>query len=293
MINEQSIYKFFPYNFHDLDALSNNYLWFSHYSEFNDPFEDLFIANALNFEIAKYEEKKAIEFYKQLHREALPADQIEIRLLELCIKGELETHYKKTIARTIEHAKEKFSKFVSNSKVCCFAQDRVETKESALQNKLMWSHYANGLRGFCIEYNKQKLIEELHKTLGSKPLYASIKYGKLKKYQAEELLINSVNNIDNSNFHLGIGSIPTMKSDEWAYENEFRLIVENSSLNNIYSEAIQSITIGDKMSDYKKNTLLSIIKSNERINCEIHKAVINTNSFEIEIIPLSISTNKE
>jgi ribosomal protein L21 len=288
MINEQSIYKFFPYNPHDLDALSNDYLWFSHYSDFNDPFEDLFIANALNVEISQYEEKKAIEFYKLLHQGEFPADQVEASILELCIKGELEEHYKNTITTTIEYAKKKFSKFVSDSKVCCFAQDRAFSEEPALQNKLMWSHYANGLRGFCVEYDRHKLMKELHKTLGYKPLYTTIEYGKLKKYQAEELLLNAVNNIKGSSSQVGIGSIATMKSDEWAYENEFRLVVENSSLIKINSEAIRSITMGDKMDDHKLNTLLSIIKSNERINCKINRAIIDTNSFEININPMPI-----
>lgn len=283
MMNEQSIYKFFPYNPHDLDALSNNYLWFSHYSDFNDPFEDLFIQNALNVEIDQYQENKAIEFYKLIHKGKLPADQVETLILELCITGKLEEHYKNTITKTIEYSKKKFSKFVSDSKVCCFAQDKLLTEEFALTNRLMWSHYANGLRGFCIEYDREKLIEGLHKTLGYKPLYASIEYVKLKKYRAEELLFYSAKSINDSDLPSGIGSIATMKSNGWAYENEFRLVVENQSLIEIHSEAIRSITIGEKMDKHKMNTLLSIIKSNPRIQCKLNRAIIDTNSFEIEI----------
>lgn len=286
MMNEQSIYKFFPYNPHDLDALSNNYLWFSHYSDFNDPFEDLFIQNALNVEINKYEEKKAIEYYKLIHKGRVPADQVEAFILELCITGKLEEHYRDSITKTIEYAKNRFSKFVSDSKVCCFAQDKLLTEESALTSRLMWSHYANGLRGFCIEYDRKKLIEGLYKTLGYKPLYTSIEYGKLKKHRAEELLFGSAKSINETGLPAGIGSIATMKSDDWAYENEFRLVVENLSLIEIHSEAIRSITIGEKMDKHKVNTLLSIIKSNERIQCKLNRAIIDTNSFEIKIKPL-------
>lgn len=103
MINEHSIYKFFPYNPHDLDALANNYLWFSHYSNFNDPFEDLFIENALDIEINKYEEKRAIEFYKQIHKGKVPAEQVEAGILDLCIRGKLEENYKSTMTTTIEY----------------------------------------------------------------------------------------------------------------------------------------------------------------------------------------------
>lgn len=283
MIDTNFIYKFFPYNPHDLDTLANNYLWFSNYKDFNDPFEDVFIENVLNVDIDSYSETKAIEFYKMLHKKQLPQYKIEEALLQLKINNQLESHYINTISSTLTFAKNKLSNLVKNSRMTCFAKDSIEKNEFAIKNRLMWSHYANGLRGFCIEYDTLALIEGISKEIGHKVGYSTIQYGKLKKYGAEELLFNTLNNIQEDHNSLGIGTLTTLKSSEWEYEREFRIFVPEQSLVPIPPEAIKSITIGCKMDDLKLNTLLSIIRGNSRINCKINYAHINPNTFEIEL----------
>lgn len=283
MIGTNFIYKFFPYNPHDLDALANNYLWFSNYKDFNDPFEDVFIENVLNVDIDSYSETKAIEFYKILHKKQLPQYKIEEALLQLKINNQLESHYINTIYSTLTFAKDKLSGLVKNSRMTCFAKDNLEKNEFAIKNRLMWSHYANGLRGFCIEYDTLVLIEGISKEIGNKVGYNTIQYGTLKKYGAEELLLNTLNNIQEDHNSLGIGTLTTLKSSEWEYEREFRIFVPEQSLVPIPPEAIKSITIGCKMDNLKLNTLLSIIRGNPRINCKINYAHINPNTFEIEL----------
>lgn len=63
MKESQSLFKFFRYAPHDLDALANNYLWFSKYVDFNDPFEDVFIENVLIHDCDDYDEITAISFF--------------------------------------------------------------------------------------------------------------------------------------------------------------------------------------------------------------------------------------
>ncbi|MDQ1882921.1 DUF2971 domain-containing protein [Aeromonas salmonicida] len=283
MIGTNSIYKFFPYNPHDLDAIANNYLWFSNYKDFNDPFEDVFIENVLNVDTDIYSETKAIAFYKMLHKKQLLQYKIEEALLQLKLTNKLETHYINTISSTLTAAKSELSNLVKNSRITCFAKDNLEKKEFALKNRLMWSHYANGLRGFCIEYDTLALIEGISKEIGRKVGYSTIQYGKLKKYGAEELLFNTLKNIQEDNNSLGIGTLTILKSSEWEYEREFRIFVQEQSLVPIPTEAIKSITIGSKIEKLKLNTLLSIIRGNPRINCKINWAYIDINTFEIEL----------
>ncbi|HDZ8911482.1 TPA: DUF2971 domain-containing protein, partial [Aeromonas dhakensis] len=138
-------------------------------------------------------------------------------------------------------------------------------------------------RGFCIEYDTLALIEGISKEIGHKVGYSTIQYGKLKKYGAEELLLNTLKNIQEDHNSLGIGTLTTLKSSEWEYEREFRLFVPEQSLVTIPPEAIKSITIGCKMDEIKLKTLLSIIRGNPRINCKVNYAHINPNNFEIEL----------
>jgi hypothetical protein len=286
----ESVFKFFPYNLHDLDALANNYLWFSSYQDFNDPFEDVFIDNALNVDIEgnditniiqnQYSKNKAIQFFKKIHSDQ-PSYKVEKVILDLFLEGKLEQEYIKLMSKTLQYTQNKFREHTKEMRVCCFAQDRSD--KLAIENKLMWSHYGNGLRGFCVEYDREKFIEGIYKNLNEKVAYTSIEYTELKKYNIEELLLNSVDNENVSGDNIGIGNLVTMKSLEWKYENEFRLMVKNKSLVSIPSESIRSIIFGEKMDKFKKQTLLSVIRGNKRIECKVKQAIVNAKTFDMNI----------
>ncbi|MBF4253187.1 hypothetical protein EAY15_19170, partial [Vibrio anguillarum] len=80
-----------------------------------------------------------------------------------------------------------------------------------------------------------------------------------------------------------IGSLAATKSSEWSYENEFRLIIKNkANINYFSSKSIKSITFGEKMPQEKLITLLSVLKGNKDIDCNIYRAYIDLKSFEIE-----------
>lgn len=144
----KSLFKFFPYNAHDLDAIANDYLWFSHYSNFNDPFEDVFINNALDYNQGEFDEVTAIGFFKRIHAGQVPLELVEESILDMKIKGTFEDEYHRVIKETFLGAKERFTHFVNTSKACCFARNN--EFGYALKNRLMWSHYADGLRGFVL-----------------------------------------------------------------------------------------------------------------------------------------------
>lgn len=273
----ESLFKFFPYNSHDLDALANNYLWFSNYSNFNDPFEDVFINNALCAAFPEYDEVKAIEFYKLSHSEQIAPHNLESFLLEMKLNGTLEQKYREMVRATFDGTVEELKSFVSKSKATCFARDLDNNK--ALKNKLMWSHYADGLRGFCVEYNHQELVDGIAERLGKKISLCPMKYGQLKRYSFEELLRNTAKSINLPGSHFGVGSLVSMKSSEWEYENEYRLITDGDNCVYIPSSSIKSITIGSKMPESKRNTLLSILKGNQEIACDVYEAYIDLESF--------------
>ncbi|WCP68501.1 DUF2971 domain-containing protein [Vibrio tubiashii] len=282
MNDNESLYKFFPYNPHDLDALSNNYLWFSEYSAFNDPFEDVYLENVLNRELGPYDEVKAIKLYKEMHRGQRPNHQIEEVLFELKVRGELEEQYNQTIRRTFEFAKSIISEHLTESRVCCFAKNH-EHKQ-ALENRLMWSHYADGLRGFCIEYDGDQLINGIYRIMGEKVGLCPMNYNTLKRQDFEELIFNTAKRLNGNSEEQGLlfGSLILTKSLEWEYENEFRLIYPKENEVSIDSNSIKSITVGAKMSQRKLNTLISILKGNSNISCPIYVAKIDPVSFEIQ-----------
>ncbi|WP_419206267.1 DUF2971 domain-containing protein [Photobacterium leiognathi] len=275
-----SIYKFFPYNSHDLDALANNYLWFSHYSNFNDPFEDVFIKNSLSYVKDAFDEASAIKFYKHLHKGQLPPHVVEEAILDLKMRGEFEQSYHEMLLKTFKGVKNTFEKFVSESKACCFARDSQFGR--VLKNRLMWSHYADGLRGFCVEFDRATLIQSISNGIGKDVFLSPMRYGELKAFDFKNLLAHTAEKINTENYEFGIGSIVSYKSKEWEYESEYRLITDAGNAIQIAPESIISITVGSKMADSKLNTLKSILRGNERIACTLYEAYIDTKSFNLE-----------
>lgn len=282
IMEHKSVYKFFPYNPHDLDALSNEYLWFSKYSDFNDPFEDIYLKNVLNKELTSYDQEKAIAFYKELHKDQLPAHEVEKVILEFVVSGKLEDHYRDTMTQTFAYAQNLIRRHLEESRVCCFAQN--SSTERAIENKLMWSHYADGLRGFCIKYNEQKLIDGIYKKMGTKVGICQMQYRELSKLNFDELIFSTASQANKSEEHdvIQFGEIVNTKSKDWAYENEFRLIFPKENSVSIDSSSIEEVIIGGKMPEVKVNTLFSILKGNKNISCPIYKADICSDTFKIK-----------
>jgi len=272
--------KFFPYNSHDLDALANNYLWFSKYSDFNDPFEDVFINNALSNSVSPFDECKAIEFYKIAHANLVPIHELENALLEQKLDGTFEQKYKEMMGLTFEGALSDLNAFVEQSKATCFARDNEHSQ--AIKNKLMWSHYANGLRGFCVEYDREELIVGISDRIGEQIGLAPMKYGQLKRFSFEDLMMNTARTVSQGEEHFGVGSLVSFKSSEWEYENEYRLITTGDNCVPIPSSSIRSVTVGSKMPKSRYNTLLSILNGNSEICCDVYEAYIDLETFDLE-----------
>ena len=160
----------------------------------------------------------------------------------------------------------------------------VETK-----NKLMWSHYASGYTGFCVEfrrtckgYNQTYPIEYMK----SRPDYSKVydDFGKIvRKIQNDK---NYSLNEEELNLSAMLSSIYCYKDIEWDYEKEFRLISRSEekigSLHK-YSDFgldISSIILGSKASVGLKRELRNAVKVlNKRTFDEI-KGKMNENTDE-------------
>lgn len=114
---------------------------------------------------------------------------------------------------------------------------------TSFDNILMWSHYANQHNGICIEYDFSYIEEEFLKMLF--PINYSSNRPMLKMYQLNPKYVNKI-----------FQSI-FVKSMEWKYESEWRLLIPNQFLdnnNNYRSPKIKTIYFGTNVleSEYKK-----------------------------------------
>lgn len=143
-------------------------------------------------------------------------------------------------------------------RVCCFT----ECKNSLL----MWSHYANSHKGFCVEYDTNKIPQNIRR------FFLPVVYQK-QIYNATHDLGNTRNNAFNFLF---------FKSKEWSYEKEWRIAIYQEQLVKPFDflEAISCVTLGINCEDDNKNNIVSWAKNRQIPVCQ---EIINYKDYSIDI----------
>lgn len=162
-----------------------------------------------------------------------------------------EEHFKNT-CKDESHAKT-YAQSFKYYRIRSFAYGE---EKSILNNTLMWAHYGNEHKGFCIKY---KLSSNFIKQLPNE----KFEHMYLKKIEYKDSVIDiEVPTIDSN---LAFAT----KNKKWAYENEVRLIVYNPNKPQPFygisldSEShIDSIYFGYRCSDKDKDKIKKALKHN-------------------------------
>lgn len=122
-------------------------------------------------------------------------------------------------------------------RIASFCEDNQIKGQYALQNHLMWSHYADEHRGFCIEYsfhNKEFRADD----------FSNVCASRLFRINYHDTLVDGPINLSDIDFHLTATTAFLTKSIEWNYENEVRLLQYkplNGNIRTQYSLAPETI----------------------------------------------------
>lgn len=114
-------------------------------------------------------------------------------------------------------------------------------------NILMWSYYANNHKGFCVEYDIGILAK-----YNSAVNKFRIKYSNKIPVFKPKLLSGMGNEI--------IKHFTGYKSKDWKYENEYRLLYDNSGFHDYEHRAVKSIFFGSKMEDKEKEIIFKSLQ---------------------------------
>jgi len=138
---------------------------------------------------------------------------------------------------------------------------------------IMWSHYADEHRGFCIEYDTESLPQEhlfirmLYPVIYSEKLFEGTKY-----YLAAMR--------DRKTFNILFPALAALyKSPEWSYEKEWRLVIPAGLLKEASAWRIPTpkrVYLGARMPDDKKRQIIEICA---RKGIEIHQMDLADDSF--------------
>ena len=128
-------------------------------------------------------------------------------------------------------------------------------------NNLMWSHYANNHKEFCIGYDTELLMKK-HQAPNNVYL-ASIIYSKSMP-TLSWLDIKKVQDIF-------LQKILATKSVDWGYENEVRLIFDDFGLKPYPKQALKSIYFGVGMDDKMQEYIIDSLQDRDGIFYKLKK----------------------
>jgi hypothetical protein len=146
----------------------------------------------------------------------------------------------------------------NNAYICCFTDSPL--------NKLMWSHYSENHKGFCIEYDKSTIISGIPSLVNTEIL--PVEYvpnvqeitksytaflGEFQKLSLKELI---------ENYKLYLKKY-YYKDNIWEYENEWRLafLNENNEDRFTVSGRITAVYLGLNISIENNKLLVNLINT--------------------------------
>lgn len=134
-MQHKKLYKYYSFddNKYWQAPIKDNYLYFSTYKTFNDPYEFYFNAN----QDGDWQTK--LNYLKQGNPDSTYIQSMNTQ-------AEVEEYLASLNLETVWH---NMNSLFSSFGICCFSKSR--------EVILMWSHYCKSHSGFCIEYDVDKL----------------------------------------------------------------------------------------------------------------------------------------
>jgi hypothetical protein len=229
--------------------LKSQIIYMSSPQLFNDPYDcalKLRIMDLSNKDINKLK-----TFY--LQREDVP----EKVKAELNGKNysELKSIFQKSYEKSIQTQVDSFSK---KNGVCCFT--------STNSNLLMWAHYANSYRGYCLEYYTNQ------------DPFSKIKHVQYTKCIPTFDILGFISK-PSSNL---ISNLFVTKSIDWKYEKEWRLLHAEAGTEYVYpANSLKAIYFGPRIS-LQYQEIICLILNGQNPNVEFWNGSLNTKSFCID-----------
>lgn len=245
---------------HQRRILTDNEIYLSSANQFNDPFDSSVPFQYSKRAFTKRNIYKRMLFLAKREYPTLSDD----RLKKMC-KERLESDFYKD-KNYAKEFNEGFVKTVSEEiGVFSLSKDN--------NNLLMWSHYADSHRGYCIGFD-HKMLLELSGSLGS-VLYR-------KKFP--RISVNPKNEA------LDFLKLFRTKSKEWEYENEYRIILPKKArkILKYHDECIKEIILGCNIQDKDKKDIIKIAKQ-KNSNIKFFETKRNSEKYELIIKELNNS----
>jgi hypothetical protein len=266
-----------------LGSLQTDRIWISNPDTMNDPYDSALyfvkndIANKLlkeDFDGFKLQIKMDKWFSEDEIKEVRKSNDMQKKIVEMLQINHPEQSEKiQKVASLMENFQDKIheetlsqfnKKLKSSLKLTCFSE-----KNDSL---LMWSHYTDSHKGFCVEYNFNSLGYYEFPNRFLFPVYYTDKL-----FDVTAILLQKT---------ISASLLPLLaalyKSSEWSYEHEWRLIIpfgliQDDSYYQIISAS--AIYLGSRITDGNKEKLLMI---GRKKNIPVFQMKLISSSFKLE-----------
>jgi hypothetical protein len=262
------LYKYRPINKFSINNLQKDTVWLNCPNDYNDPYEfyEHIDFEAINREITKKHLEELLERMTskiQISQEIIDKAKESDKPIEMIGKALMkENQYTDLKIET-------FFDFISDytaknnqrliSERLEFIQESMKVSSFCEENSqfLMWSHYADSHRGFCIEYD----IDKWNKSDLRRRILFPIIYQE-EVYDSTPHLIKFINQTEWNNLYPLLSG--STKSKNWEYEKEWRFIINigtSFQRQNYPMDCQSKVFLGYKISETHKKEIVEICKN--------------------------------
>ena len=250
--------------------------------------------------LAEYiEENNAFKLYKYNSPEYYSFRNYEKDEVYLSPNGNLNDVYEGLPAFNKGENSTEIEALSTTALMSCFS----ETNKSVL----MWAHYADSSKGFCVEYDLKRLSRDEIISLGIYPvLYDERRLIrrdlKSLKYSLKNLehAINYDEEYDDGEVLDDLIPLMLYKGNDWQYEKEWRIISTklklyqeyktNTSGTSIPLKCVSAIYLGYRMELTKKKHIIEITQRKNQLgaNIIVYEAILSCDAYEFDFVKVDI-----
>lgn len=155
---------------------------------------------------------------------------------------------------------------------------------TSYKNRLMWSHYADSHKGFCIEYDFSEPEDEVLSKLPLPVFYSENR--PLVPWKAA--IDNSVENMEEAYAEIMMGLLT--KDKEWEYENEWRILIGATENSELVMPKVSCIYLGASIEKEKRDKIIAIAK---RQNIPVKQMKVDRGAYDLHAEDVMLFTREE
>lgn len=272
------LYKYRRCQEHSFENLRNKVVWCGTLDNYNDPYEGYttihflpIYKEFLNMNTSGHYNEVLNRLNSEREVAAFAASELKMPFEQITRQISEQKKFQE------EHNKSFRDRHRQDTAICSFAED--------YDNRLMWSHYTNDYKGFCIGYETEQVKKFLYKVEYKNEIF-DISNDIIKiMTQPEDAKFDNKKSKPNQ--------MVIQKDSIWNYEKEWRLInpITEITIKNLnFNEDIKRnkgytyplepsvIYLGTKISEEDKNQLMEIAKEQE---ITVNQMIMDENKYQL------------